>query len=101
MIRGAKIDFGSPKLSPSPPDFMNGPPSLIMKETSQKVIKFNIMVVTISLTLNLPFKNPAIAPSAAPPRTAAINMSGISSHGEGAALKLLTTQGNHNRENAN
>ena len=36
-------------------------------------MKFNIMVTTISLILNLPFKKPAIAPITAPPRAAATN----------------------------
>jgi hypothetical protein len=60
LINGAFMDLGSPKPSPSPPDFIKVPPSLIMSETNQKVMKFNIIVVTISLTLNF-LQNPAIA----------------------------------------
>ena len=41
---------------------MKSPPSLIMKATSQKTIKFSIMVTTISLMSNLPLRKPAIAP---------------------------------------
>ena len=33
-----------------------------MNETSQKAMKFSIIVTTISLMLYLPFKNPAMAP---------------------------------------
>src|SRR4030065_1488279 len=82
LISGPNIEEGSPKPSPPPPDFMKGPPSLIMNETSQKVIKFNYIVTTISLTLNLPLKNPAIAPNSAPPKAAATNINGISKPGE-------------------
>ncbi len=87
MIRGAYTEGGSSKLSPLPPGFMKGPPSLIMCETSQKAIKFNIMVTTISLMLNFPFRNPAIAASPAPPRAAAINISGMRIPGERSALR--------------
>ena len=77
MISGAYTEGGNSKLSPLPPGFMKGPPSLIINETSQKVIKFNIMVTTISLRLNFPFRNPAIAPIPAPPRADAININGM------------------------
>ena len=58
----------------------------VMKETTQKVMKLSIMVTTISLMLNFPLRNPAIAPSPAPPMAAAISINERTSKGEGMEL---------------
>ena len=95
MTNGACSVAGSSKLSPLPPGFINGPPSLIINETTQNVIKFNIMVTTISLMLNLPFRKPAIDPSNAPPKAAAASIKGIRMIAGGCVLfKPLTPKAN-------
>ena len=65
----------------------NAIPAIVGRiKTSQNSMKFNIMVTTISLVLNLPFKKPAMAPTAALPNIAAATIKGMTSPGERTAF---------------